>query len=57
MRLFTLFLLATLVATSAHAASYFNRDGVTIDPIQTRWGGDLLLIGILISHESTGKSR
>ena len=40
MRSFTLFLLATLVATSAHAASYQKTYGTIVDPIQyrCRWG-------------------
>jgi len=38
MRIFTLFLLAVLAASTAHAASYLKRDGSTVDPIQyTGW--------------------
>ena len=41
MRLFTPLLLATLVASSAHAASYQQyRDNRIVDPIQNRTGGD-----------------
>ncbi len=45
MRLFTLFLLATLVATSASAAWYQMTDGTIVDPIQTISGGDLAYSG------------
>jgi hypothetical protein len=39
MRLTTLFLLATLVATSASAASYQKNNGTIVDPIQSVNGG------------------
>jgi len=45
MRLFTLFLLATLVATSAGAASYMKRDCTIVDLIQSVNGGDLPYAG------------
>ena len=45
MRLFTLFLLATLVATSASAASYQKTDGHIVDPIQSVGGRDLPYAG------------
>jgi uncharacterized protein YjbI with pentapeptide repeats len=40
MRLTTLFHLATLVATSASAASYQKRDGTIVDPILNRFDGN-----------------
>ncbi len=40
MRLFTLALLATLVASSAHAASYQKTRDRIVDPIQNYTGGD-----------------